>query len=143
MTDSSTRMKIAIYYAVWAAICAALAGILMSVIHTFFFSYVPTHTVFMETLFGGMAATFAIAAGQAAVILVTGSILVQLGYTLRGTVLLGLLIGGFDFVMNLVQLLVPALEPGWRWDLIILAVATIGISLLGARKETALTTSAT
>ena len=137
VSDTGDRMRIVIYYAVWATLCAAVAGVAMSLIHTWFFSYVPSRTVFMETLAGGIAATVAIAAGQAAVILVTGSLLVRLGFILHGTVLLGLLVGAFDFLMNLVQLLVPALEPGWRWDLIVVAAATVGITLLGARRTTA------
>jgi hypothetical protein len=131
------RTRIVIAYAVWAAICAAAAGIVMAFIHTQFFSYVPTRTLFMSTLLGGIATTSAIAAGQAAVILATGRILAQRGFTLQGTVLLGLLIGAFDFFMNLLQLLVPALEPGWTWDLAILGVATVGITLLGARRVAA------
>jgi len=132
--DTGDRMKIVIYYAAWATICATAAGVAMSLIHTAFFSYVPSRTAYMETLAGGIVVTVAIAAGQAAAILATGSVLVRLGYTLQGTVLLGLLVGAFDFFMNLLQLLVPALEPGWRWDLIIVALATVGITLLGARR---------
>lgn len=134
MPDSRTRIVIA--YAIWAAICAALAGVAMAFIHTWFFSYVPSRTAFMSTLLGGIATTSAIAAGQAAIILATGGVLAQRGFTLHGTVLLGLLIGAFDFFLNLLQLLVPALEPGWSWDLVIIAVATIGITLLGARRVT-------
>jgi len=48
-----------------------------------------------------------------------------------------LLVGAFDFVMNLVQLLVPALEPGWAWDLLIIAAATVAITLIGARRMAA------
>jgi len=55
----------------------------------------------------------AIAAGQGAVVLVTGSLLAQLGRSLQGTVLLGLLIGLFDFAMYLVQMAIPAAELGW------------------------------
>jgi hypothetical protein len=133
-TDTGTRMKVVIYYAVWAAVCAALAGVVMALIHTLFFSYLPSRTAFMQTLFGGIVATSAIAAGQAAVILVTGSLLVRRGFTLRGTVLLGLLVGAFDLAMNFLQLLVPALEPGWRWDLLLIALVTVGITLLGAQR---------
>jgi hypothetical protein len=134
MTTMSGSAKIVIYYAIWATICAVVAGIVISLIHTGFFSFAPSRSAFMQTLVGGITATAAIAAGQAAVILVTGGILARMGYTLQGTVLLGLLIGAFDFIMNLVQLLVPALEPGWRWDLVIIALATVGITLLGARR---------
>ncbi|HET8713646.1 MAG TPA: hypothetical protein VFM23_08215 [Gemmatimonadales bacterium] len=135
MADS--RIRIVIAYAIWAGICAVVAGVVMAIIHTQFFSYIPSRTAFMSTLLGGIATTSAIAAGQAAVILATGSLLAQRGYTLQGTVLLGLLVGAFDFLMNLLQLIVPALEPGWTWDLVILAVATVGITLLGARRATA------
>ena len=132
MPDSRTRIVIA--YAIWSAICAVLAGVAMAFIHTQFFSYVPSRTAFMSTLLGGIATTSAIAAGQAAIILATGGILAQRGFTLQGTVLLGLMIGAFDFLMNLLQLLLPALEPGWSWDLAIIAVATIAITMLGARR---------
>ena len=128
-TDTRDRLKIVVYYAVWATFCAGAAGVMMSLIHAWFFA--PSRgTAFME----GIAVTLAIAAGQAAVILAAGGLLVRLGFTLQGTVLLGLLVGAFDFVMNLVQLLVPALEPGWAWDLIIIAVATVAITLIGARR---------
>jgi len=133
-TDTGDRMKVVVYYAIWATLCAGAAGVMMSLIHTWFFSFAPSRTAFMETLAGGIAVTVAIAAGQAAVILAAGGLLVRLGFTLQGTVLLGLLVGAFDFVMNLVQLLVPALEPGWAWDLILIAAATVAITLIGARR---------
>jgi len=136
-TDTGDRMKVVVYYAIWATLCAGAAGVIMSLIHTSFFSFVPSRTAFMETLAGGIAVTVAIATGQAAVILAAGGLLVRLGFTLQGTVLLGLLVGAFDFVMNLVQLLVPALEPGWAWDLIIIAAATVAITLTGARRTAA------
>ncbi len=135
--ETDDRTRIVIYYAIWACICAVLAGVAMAIIHTLFFSYVPSRVALMQTLLGGIAATSAIAAGQAAVILATGGLLVQRGFTLHGTVLLGLVIGVFDLLMNLVQLIVPALEPGWRWDLIVLAVATVAITALGARRPAA------
>ena len=137
MSDSGDRMSVVVYYAIWAGICAVVAGLLMALIHTTFFAFVPSRVAFMATLAGGLAVTAAIAAGQAAVILVTGSLLVRLGYTLGLTVLLGLVVGAFDFAMNLIQLLVPALEPGWPWDLAILAVATVAITLCGAQRATA------
>lgn len=136
MSDNGDRMRVVVYYAVWAGICAVLAGLLMALIHTTFFSVVPSRIAYMTTLAGGIAVTAAIAAGQAAVTLVTGSLLVRMGYTLRLTVLLGLAVGALDFVMNLVQLLVPSLEPGWPWDLAILAVATVAITVCGAQRAT-------
>ncbi len=77
----------------------------------------------------------AIAAGQGAVALVTGSILAQLGRALQATVLLGLILFAFDFVMDFLQMIVPATELGWVPDLIILAVAAIGITVWGSKKQ--------
>jgi hypothetical protein len=79
MEDSRTR--VVIYYAIWATICAAVAGIVIALIHTAFFSYHPTRSAFMETLFGGIVAAVAIAAGQGAVALVTGGVLARFGRT--------------------------------------------------------------
>ena len=135
MPDSS-RTRIVIYYAIWATICAAIAGFVLALIHTWFFSYHPGRSAFLETLFSGSVAALGIAAGQGAVALVTGSLLTQLGRTLQYTVLLGLLIGLFDFAMYFLQMTVPVTELGWRPDLLILAGAAIAITVAGARKET-------
>ena len=75
----------------------------------------------------------AIAAGQGAVALLTGGVLARLGRTLRFTVLLGLLIGVFDFVMSFLQMAVPATELGWTPDLLILVVVTAAITVAGSR----------
>ena len=131
MEDARTR--IVIYYAIWTTICAAVAGVVIALIHTWFFSYHPGRPAFMETLFGGAVTALAIAAGQGAVALVTGGLLARFGRTLQYTVLLGLLIGAFDFVMYFVQMAIPATELGWPPDLIILVVVTAVITLLGAR----------
>src|SRR2546430_16563983 len=96
-TDTADRMKIVIGYAVWATLCAAAAGVALSLIHTWFFSYHATRPGFWRTLLEDAAVTVGIAAGQGAVALVTGSVLTQLGRGLRATVLLGLLVGLFDF----------------------------------------------
>ncbi|HWC73171.1 MAG TPA: hypothetical protein VG454_04470 [Gemmatimonadales bacterium] len=132
MDDSRTR--VVIYYAIWATICAALAGVVIAFIHTWFFSYHPGRSAFMETLFGGIVTALAIAAGQGAVALLTGSILARLGRTLQFTVLLGLLIGLFDFVMDFVQMAVPVTELGWIPDLIILVAVTAAITAAGSRR---------
>jgi hypothetical protein len=66
------------------------------------------------------------------VALVTGSVLERFG-----RVLLGLCIGTFDFVLNFVQMLVPRMEFGWTWDLIILSVAAAAITALGGVKASA------
>ena len=85
------------------------------------------------TLIEGIETSLALAAGQGAVVLVTGGLLAQLGRALQGTVLLGLLLGLFDFVMYFLQMAIPRLELGWVPDIAILVVVTIVITLLGAR----------
>ena len=97
MDDSRTR--IVIYYSIWATICAAVAGLIVALIHTWFFSYNPGRSAVIETLFSGAVAAVGIAAAQGALALVTGSLLARLGRTLQFTLLLGLVIGLFDFLM--------------------------------------------
>ena len=132
--DSGDRMRIVIYYAVWATICATVAGIAIALIHTWLFSYIPNRSGLIHTLFSDAVTALAIAAGQGAVVLVTGSLLAQLGRSLQGTVLLGLLIGLFDFAMYLVQMAIPAAELGWIPDIVILVVAAVAITVFGATK---------
>jgi hypothetical protein len=136
-SDTGDRMKIVIGYAVWATLCAVVAGLAISLIHTVFFSYHETRSGFWRTLVEDAAVTIAIAAGQGAVALVTGSVLTQLGRGLHATVLLGLLVGLFDFVMNFLQMAVPRTELGWVPDLVILAAVTIAITVFGSRSATA------
>jgi hypothetical protein len=133
MSDAGDRMRGVVYYAVWATACAAVAGIVVALIHTWFFSYNPGRSAVIETLFGGVVIALAIAAGQGAVALVTGSLLAQLGRSLNFTVLLGLVIGVFDFAMYFLQMAVPATELGWLPDIIILVAVTALITALGAR----------
>ena len=132
-SDTGDRMKIVIYYAVWATACAAVAGVAISLIHTWFFSYNPGKSWLVHTLVSDVLAAGLLAAGQGAVALVTGSLLAQFGRGLQGTVLLGLLIGAFDFAMDFVQMAVPKTELGWVPDLLILAGVTIVITALGSR----------
>jgi hypothetical protein len=132
MTDDRTR--IVIYYSIWATICAAVAGLALALIHTWFFSYNPGRSAVIETLFSGSVAAVGIAAAQGAVALLTGSLLAQIGRTLQYTLLLGLLIGVFDFVMYFLQMVVPATELGWVPDLVIIVVATAAITAAGSRK---------
>ena len=136
MTDTASRMRIAIYYAVWAALCAAVAGIVITLIHAWFFSYNPGRSAIMATLLGGLMTSLAIAAGQGAVALVTASLLARMGRTLTYTVLLGLGIGLFDFAMYFLQMAVPATELGWAPDIAILVGAAALITVLGSRKVT-------
>ena len=134
-TDATGRMKIVIYYAIWATICAAVAGLVIAGLHTWLFSYIPNRSGLLVTVLSDAVTALAIAAGQGAVALVTGSVLAQFGKGLQRTVLLGLLIGAFDFAMYLLQMAVPATEVGWRPDLVILALASATITLLGARSS--------
>ena len=137
MPDTSDRMRVVVYYAIWATLCATVAGVVVALIHTWFFSFNPGRSAVIETLVGGMVTALAIAAGQGAVALVTGSLLVRLGRSLNLTLLLGLLIGAFDFVMYFLQMAVPATELGWGPDIAILVVAAVAITLLGARTPAA------
>ena len=134
-TDATGRMKIVIYYAIWATICAAVAGLVIAGLHTWFYSYIPSRSGLLFTLLSDAVTALAIAAGQGAVALVTGSVLAQFGKGLQRTVLLSLLIGAFDFAMYLVQMAVPATELGWRPDIVILALASATITLLGVRSS--------
>ncbi len=77
--ESGDKMRIVIYYAVWATICATVAGIAIALIHTWLFSYIPNRSGLIHTLFSDAVTALAIAAGQGAVVLVTGSVLAQLG----------------------------------------------------------------
>jgi hypothetical protein len=94
------QTRVLVWYAVWATICATVAGVLVSLVHTWFFAYIPSHSARVETLVSDLVLALAIAAGQGAVALVTGSILAQLGRALQATVLLGLILFAFDFVMD-------------------------------------------
>ncbi len=131
------QMKIVIYYAVWATLCAAAAGVAISALHVGFFSYNPGRSWLVHTFVNDVLTAALLAAGQGAVALVTGSVLVHLGRTLRATVLLGLLVGALDFVMNFVQMAVPATELGWIPDLLLLTLATIVLTVLGSRSSAA------
>jgi hypothetical protein len=133
MTDTSDRMRIVVYYALWATICAAVAGGVVALIHAWFFSYNPGRSALVQTLFANAVTALAIAAGQGAVALVTGSLLAQFGRTLNFTVLLGLVLGLFDFVMYFLQMAVPATELGWVPDIAILVVVTVAITVSGSR----------
>src|SRR6059036_2072909 len=135
MDDS--RSRIVIYYSIWATICAAVAGFAIALIHTWFFSYHPGRSAIIETLFSGTVAAVAIAAAQGAVALLTGSVLARLGRTLQYTLLLGLLIGLFDFVMYFLQMAVPATELGWIPDLAIIVGVTVAITAVGSRRPAA------
>jgi hypothetical protein len=132
--ETGDRTRIVIYYSIWATICASVAGLAVALIHTWFFSYTPGRSAIMETLFTGSVAAVGIAAAQGAVVLVTGGLLARLGRTLQYTMLLGLVIGVFDFVMYLLQMAFPATELGWIPDLVIIVVVTAAITAAGSRR---------
>jgi len=137
MTDTSDRMRVVVYYAIWTTICAAVAGTVVALIHTWFFAFNPGRSAVIQNLVQGIVTALAIAAGQGAVALVTGSLLAQLGRSLHYTVLLGLSIGAFDFVMYFLQMAVPKTELGWTPDIVILVVVTAVITAAGSRRATA------
>src|SRR5437867_13450571 len=131
-TDTTDRMKIVIYYAIWATVCAAAAGLVIAGLHTWLFSYTPTRSGLIFTLVGDAVTALAIAAGQGAVALVTGSVLAQFGRALQRTVLLGLTVGVFDFAVDFLQMAVPGTELGWRAGLVVRALAGGTGRLLGS-----------
>ncbi len=135
--ETSDRSRIVIYYAIWATICAAVAGLVVALIHTWFFSYNPGRSAVIETLFSGVVAAVGIAAAQGALTLVTGGLLTRFGRTLHYTLLLGLLIGLFDFVMYFLQMAVPATELGWIPDLAIIVGVTVAVTAAGSRRAAA------
>lgn len=137
MADADPRTRIVIAYAVWATICAAVAGVAIALIHTAFFSFHPGRSAVVETFVDGLVAAVAIAAAQGAVALVTGGLLARLNRTLHYTVLLGLILGLFDFVMYFVQMAVPVTELGWTPDIAILIIVTVALTAAGSRKAAA------
>ncbi len=136
--ETGDRTRIVIYYSIWTTICAAVAGLAVALIHTWFFSYNPGRSAIIETLFSGAVAAVGIAAAQGALALVTGSLLARLGRTLQFTLLLGLAIGLFDFVMYFLQMAVPATELGWIPDIAIIVAVTVAITVAGSRRQAAM-----
>ena len=134
---ADNRTGIVIGYGIWATICAAAAGIAVALIHTWFFSFNPGRSAVVETLVSDVVAAVGLAAAQGAVALVSGGLLAKFGRTLQYTVLLGLLIGLFDFVMYFLQMAVPATELGWLPDIIILVAVTVAITAAGSRRTVA------
>ena len=128
---ASQRSKVGIYYAVWATVCGTVAGALVAVVHTLFFSFNPDAAAFFRTLGGDLATALGLAVGQGVVAFLAAAALAALGRGLRYTVLLGLVIGLFDLAMYLLQMTVPATELGWGLDLAVLAGATVLITAAG------------
>src|SRR3979411_527804 len=90
--ETSDRTRIIIYYSTWATVCAAVAGLAIALIHTWFFSYNPGRSAVRDTLISGSVIAVGIAAAQGAVALVTGGLLSRLGRTLQYTLLLAVVI---------------------------------------------------
>jgi|SRR5690242_722758 len=137
MPESADRMRVVIYYAVWATVCAAVAGVVVLLLDTFLLSNLVRRAAVFHNLIDEGVGILAIAAGQGAVALVTGSALVGLKRDLNATVLLGLLVGVFDFLFDLLQVTVPALEVEWVWKLVVSLVAALAITAIGGAMKSA------
>src|SRR3989449_6012785 len=98
-TDTLDRMKIVIYYAIWATICAALAGLVIAGLHTWFFSYIPSRSGLIFTMVSDAVTALAIAAGQGAVAPVTGGGLAPVGQPLPRSGVLRRVLGGLRFAL--------------------------------------------
>lgn len=137
MADANDQSRVVVWFAVWATVCAAVAGIVVLLFDTYIFSHLVHRAAIIHNLVDEGSGVLAISAGQGAVALVTASALMQLGRVLQPTVLLGLLIGVFDFVFDLLQVFVPATEVEWKWKLVISLLAVLVITVAGSRKPAA------
>src|SRR2546429_6533935 len=107
VSDPGDRMKIVIGYALWATVCAAVAGAALSLVHTWFFSYHAGRPGFWSTLIEDFATTLGIAAGQGAVALVGGSILARVGGAPPSPGVPRPPVGGVRFVINFLPIAGP------------------------------------
>ena len=137
MADANDQSRVVVWFAVWATVCAAVAGIVVLLFDTYIFSHLVHRAAIIHNLVDEGSGVLAISAGQGAVALVTASALMQVGRALQPTVLLGLLIGVFDFVFDLLQVFVPATEVEWKWKLVISLLAVLVITVAGSRKPAA------
>lgn len=137
MADANDQSRVVVWFAVWATVCAAVAGIVVLLFDTYVFSHLVHRAAIIHNLVDEGSGVLAISAGQGAVALVTASALMQFGRVLQPTVLLGLLIGVFDFVFDLLQVFVPATEVEWKWKLVIGLLAVLVITIAGSRKTAA------
>ena len=134
MADVNDQSRVVVWFAVWATVCAAVAGIVVLLFDTYLFSHVVHRAAIIRNLVNEGSGILAISAGQGALALVTASALLQFGRALQPTVLLGLLIGAFDFCFDLLQIFVPATEVEWKWKLVIALVAAVVITVSGSKK---------
>lgn len=135
MADTNDQSRVVVWFAVWATVCAAVAGIVVLLFDTYLFSHMVHRAAIIRNLVNEGSGVLAISAGQGAVALVTAGALLQLGRSLQPTVLLGLLIGAFDFLFDLLQVFVPATEVEWKWKLVISLIAVIVITVSGSKKQ--------
>ena len=135
MADVNDQSKVVVWYAVWATVCAAVAGIVVLLFDTYLFSHLVHRAAIIRNLVDEGSGVLAISAGQGALALVTASALMQFGRALQPTVLLGLLIGTFDFLFDLLQVFVPSLEVEWKWKLVIGLLAAVVITVSGSKKQ--------
>src|SRR3989441_8526569 len=96
-TDTTDRMKIVIYYAIWATICAAAAGLVIAGLHTWLFSYIPSRSGLIFTMVSDAVTALAIAAGQGGGGRGTGGGVARLGHPPQRTAVLGPFPGGLRF----------------------------------------------
>jgi len=130
------RVKVVTYYAAWVALCGFVGGLVVAGVHTAGVA-MATGADQWIVIFGDAATVAAIAAGQGLVALATGLVVHALGRTLRATVLLGLIVGGVDCGLYLLQMLVPATELGWGPDLAILAALVVLVTAAGSVRASA------
>ncbi|HWZ29297.1 MAG TPA: hypothetical protein VNX15_12080 [Gemmatimonadales bacterium] len=134
MAEATDRSSVVVWYAAWATICAVVAGIVVLLFDTYLFSHLVHRAAIIRNVVDEGSGVLAISAGQGAVALVTASALLQLGRSLQPTVLLGLLVGAFDLLFDLLQVFVPSLEVEWKWKLVIGLLAAVVITVAGSRK---------
>ncbi len=131
-------MRVVSYYAIWAALCALVGGLVVAGVNTMGLAMsMGVDQMLVWHFFGGAATVGAIAAGQGVVAFASGAALHALGRTLRATVLLGVVIGLFDLVLYLVQWLIPATELGWTRDFMILGAVVVVVTAIGSARRPA------
>jgi hypothetical protein len=140
MADANDQSRVVVWYALWATVCGAVAGIVVLLFDTYLFSHLVHRAAIIRNLVDEGSGVLAIAAGQGALALVTASALMQFGRSLQPTVLLGLLIGAFDFGFDLLQVFVPSLEVEWKWKLVIGLLAAVVLTVSGSRRPSGVET---
>lgn len=113
----------AAFTGVATALCGTAGGILPALLHTFGAATDPTSFAWLLSM--NFLTVAAIGAGQGAVATATalargrGRRYISSKHGVLGA----LAVGGFDALMYLMQMTIPATELGWTFDLVILGVA--------------------